>query len=141
VMAKEDGDFLGVWERAQALNAWAGRPELSALALAFSRVHNITKGQEAQGFDPTLFVEEAEKKLWHAYQEVKPVVEGALAAHRYAEALDVLLSLKFPIDRYFDEVLVMCEDGRIRANRLGFLRELSGLFLRLADLSRLVVPG
>lgn len=72
---------------------------------------------------------------------MKPQVEGALAAHRYSEALEALASLKAPIDRYFDEVLVMCEDGRVRANRLGFLRELSELFLRVADLSRLVVPG
>ncbi len=141
VMAQEDGDFLGVWERAQALRAWAGRPELPALALAFGRVRNILKGQEAQGFDPALFREDAEKDLWHAYQRVKPQVEGALAAHRYSEALEALASLKAPIDRYFDEVLVMCEDGRVRANRLGFLRELSELFLRVADLSRLVVPG
>ncbi len=141
VMAKEDGDFLGVWERAQALSAWVHRPELSALALAFSRVHNITKGQEASGFDPALFAEDAEQELWHAYQRVKPLVEAALAAHRYGAALEELLTLKPSIDRYFDEVLVMCEDGRVRANRLGFLRELSALFLRLADLSRLVVPG
>lgn len=141
VMAQESGDFLGVWERAQALAAWAGKPELSALALAFSRVRNITKGQEAQGFRPELFSEDAERDLWRAYQEVGPRVDAALAQHRYAEALEALLRLKAPIDRYFDEVLVMCEDGQVRANRLGFLRELSQLFLRVADLSRLVVPG
>lgn len=141
VMAKESGDFLGVWERAQALSAWADRPELSALTLVFSRVHNITKGQEAKGFDPTGFSEDAEKELWQAYQEVKPLVDGVLARHLYGEALAALLRLKAPIDRYFDEVLVMCEDKGVRANRLGFLRELSELFLQVADLSRLVVPG
>ncbi len=140
VLFQMDGDFLGVWERAQALQALVGRKELSDLALAFSRVRNITRGYEIQGFDPGLFQEEAENALWQAYLEAKGQVEKALAQHQPAEALEALLSLKGPIDRYFDDVLVMCEDQKLRENRLGFLLALSRLFLRVADLSRLVVP-
>lgn len=141
VLFRMDGDFLGVWERAQALQALVGKKELQDLALAFGRVRNITRGHEVEGFTPDLFQEEAEHVLWRAYLSVKKEVEGAMAEHRPAEALEALLSLKDPIDRYFDEVLVMCEDRKIRENRLGFLTELSHLFLQVADLSRLVVPG
>ncbi len=140
VLFEMDGDFLGVWERAQALQALVGRKELSDLALAFSRVRNITRGHEIQGFDPGLFQEEAENALWQAYLEAKERVERALAQHQPAQALEALLGLKSPIDRYFDDVLVMCEDQKLRENRLGFLLALSRLFLRVADLSRLVVP-
>jgi len=141
VLARMDGDFLGVFERAQALQALVGRKELSALALAFGRVRNITRGHEVEGFAPELFQEAAERELWQAYLAAKERVEKALAQHRPSEALEALLALKDPIDRYFDEVLVMCEDQKIRENRLGFLTALSRLFLQVADLSRLVVPG
>lgn len=141
VLAQRSGDFLGVWERAQALQAQVGRKELSDLALAFGRVRNITLGQEVEAFHPERFQEEAERELWRAYWEAKAQVEAALAQRRPAEALEALLTLKTPIDRYFEEVLVMCEDPDIRANRLGFLTVLARLFLQVADLSRLVLPG
>ena len=50
-----------------------------------------------------------------------------------------LLRLKGPIDRYFDEVLVMADSAEVRANRLGFLNNLVKLFFRIGDLSKLVV--
>lgn len=140
VLAQRTGDFLGVWERAQALSALVGKTELSELALAFGRVRNITRGSEVEGFRSELFQEEPERALWQAYLVAKGQVDQALAEHRPAAALTALLSLKAPIDRYFDEVLVMCEDEKIRENRLGFLTALARLFLQVADLSRLVVP-
>ena len=141
VMAQRSGDCLGVWERAQALQDLVGQKELVDLALAFSRVRNITRGSEVDRFSPELFLEEAEHALWHAYLLVRERVAEAMADHRPAQALKALLALKAPIDRYFDEVLVMHEDQRIRENRLGFLTALVHLFLQVADLSRLVVPG
>jgi glycyl-tRNA synthetase beta chain len=141
VLSQMDGDFLGVWERAQALQTLVGRKDLVDLATAFSRVRNITRGYAIEGFDPDLFQEEAERKLWQAYLAAKKRVEEAMAEHCPAKALEALLSLKAPIDQYFDDVLVMCEDPKLRENRLGFLLALSRLFLQVADLSRLVVPG
>lgn len=141
VLAQKTGDFLGVWERAQALQERVGQKELVDLALAFGRVRNITRGHEVEGFDPALFQEEAEQELGRVYLRVREQVQAALAQRRPAEALDALLALKVPIDQYFEEVLVMCDAPKLRANRLGFLTALSRLFLQIADLSRLVVSG
>lgn len=141
VLSVSTGEFLGAWERAEALQALRGQPELADLAVAFSRARNITKGNEHRDFTPELFAEEAEVELWRAYARAEGEVRRALAQGQYAQALRALLSLKAPIDRYFDEVLVMCEDEEVRANRLGFLTTLADLFLTVADLSRLVVPG
>ncbi|MGQ9700163.1 MAG: glycine--tRNA ligase subunit beta [Candidatus Bipolaricaulaceae bacterium] len=141
VLAERHGDFLGVWERAQALQAQVGRKELADLALAFSRVRNIIRGQEVEGFLPERFQEEAERELWRQYLAAQVSVEEALRRREPRAALEALLTLKAPIDRYFEEVLVMCEDQSLRANRLGFLTALARLFLQVADLSRLVLPG
>jgi glycyl-tRNA synthetase beta chain len=139
VLAAPRGDFLGALERAQALAALQGDPALSELAVAFSRVRNITKDHDRAEFDPDLFEEAAERELWRAYLKAEGHLRRALRQRQYAAALRHLLTLKEPIDRYFDDVLVMAEDRKLRENRLGFLRAVTELFLEVGDLSRLVV--
>jgi len=139
VLAAPRGDFLGTLERARALAALRGEPALAELAVAFSRVRNITKDSGKTEFDPDLFQEEAERELWRAYLKAEGQLRQALKERAYDEAIRHLLSLKEPIDRYFDEVLVMAEDRKVRENRLGFLRAVTELFLEVGDLSRLVV--
>jgi glycyl-tRNA synthetase beta chain len=46
-------------------------------------------------------------------------------------------TLRAEVDRFFDEVMVMCEDLDLRANRLALLTKLSKLFLQIADISKL----
>ena len=139
VLTAPRGDFLGALERAQALSALRGEPALSDLAVAFSRVRNITKDHGADEFDPDLFQEEAERELWRAYLKAEGHLRRAMKERDYHQAIQHLLTLKEPIDRYFDQVLVMAEDQRLRENRLGFLRAVTELFLEVGDLSRLVV--
>jgi glycyl-tRNA synthetase beta chain len=55
----------------------------------------------------------------------------------YQAALGELAGLRPAVDRFFDEVMVMADDPAVRANRLALLGQMSTLFLRVADLSRL----
>jgi glycyl-tRNA synthetase beta chain len=55
----------------------------------------------------------------------------------YVEFLSRLAQFREPVDQFFDEVMVMVPDARLRANRLALLRTLSDLFLKVADVSRL----
>ena len=55
----------------------------------------------------------------------------------YEERLRSLASLRAPVDRFFDDVLVMAEDAGVRANRLGLLSATLSLFYRIADISKL----
>ena len=55
----------------------------------------------------------------------------------YESRLRSLSSLRAPVDRFFDDVLVMAEDPKVRANRLGLLSEALSLFYRIADISKL----
>ena len=59
----------------------------------------------------------------------------------YTEALCSLASLKTPVDHFFDNVMVMCEDPALRANRLALLSQLRASFLAVADISQLVVKA
>ncbi|MGH9389386.1 MAG: DALR anticodon-binding domain-containing protein, partial [Vicinamibacteria bacterium] len=64
--------------------------------------------------------------------------EELIAKGRYRDALQELSTLREPVDRFFDEVLVMAEDQKLRENRLALLKRLQSLFSRVADLSQLV---
>ncbi len=141
VLSPPRGDFLGVWERGQALSGMRGGEELVSLAVGLSRVRNITREHPGRSYDPRLFEEEAERQLFQAYQAVKASAHKAVERHDFGEALRLLLTLRPAIDRYFDEVLVMCEDGAVRANRLSFLGEISDCFLEVADLGKLVLSS
>ncbi len=136
-----EGNFWLVLKKSQALSAIRGGEEFTALALAFARARNIlAKAQDVpEGFDPELFEEEAEHELWQAYRRAQERIAELERERRYDAVLQELLRLKGPIDRYFDEVLVMAESAEVRANRLGFLKSLVELFLRIGDLSKLVV--
>ena len=66
-------------------------------------------------------------------------LEPRFAARDYTEALRSLAALRKAVDDFFDSVMVMAEDHELRANRLALLKRMQGLFMRVADLSRL--PG
>jgi len=128
--------------RAQALLGFRPRPEFEKLIIGQKRVANILRGQAVSGPpEPQLFVEDAEKELWHQSQTIAPELERALAAADYQQAFALLLSLRGAIDKLFDDVLVMAEDAGLRLNRLRLLKSVHSLFLMVADLSEIVLEG
>ncbi|MPW44193.1 glycine--tRNA ligase subunit beta [Acinetobacter guerrae] len=125
--------------RVKAVNHFKTLPEAQALAAANKRVANILakEGQIVGDVDASLLVEDAEKALFAALQSVTPVVQPLLEAHNYTDALSQLASLRSPIDAFFDNVMVMAEDPKLKANRLRLLAQLRGLFTAIADVSML----
>jgi glycyl-tRNA synthetase beta chain len=108
------------------------RGDFERLAGAFKRAKNIlTKDRGAEGIEPALFESEAERELYAA-------VEKAAAGNgSYETRLRSLAGLRQPVDRFFDDVLVMADDPKVRGNRLALLRRTLSLFYRIADISRL----
>jgi glycyl-tRNA synthetase beta chain len=106
------------------------RDDFEHLAVAFKRAKNIL-GSEGASVDPGLLSEEAERQLHAAVADLSRRDGG------YEARLRSLAGLRAPVDRFFDDVLVMAEDPRIRSNRLGLLSEALSLFYRIADISKL----
>ena len=125
--------------RVKAVNHFKNLPEAQALAAANKRVANILakEGQIVGDVDTSLLVENAEYALFKALQTVTPIVQPLLEAHNYTDALSQLASLREPIDAFFDNVMVMAEDPKLKANRLRLLAQLRGLFTAIADVSML----
>jgi glycyl-tRNA synthetase beta chain len=123
----------------EAVRAFSQLPEAPSLAAANKRIANILKqaGSVPAEFDPALFTEAEEKQLASAFAAVQPGFESAFRAGDYTGALRGLAALKAPVDAFFDKVLVMDKDERVRQNRIGFLGKLHATMNRIADLSRL----
>jgi glycyl-tRNA synthetase beta chain len=123
----------------EAVRAFSALAEAESLAAANKRIGNILKQAPAvpEGYSAELMTQPEEKSLMSAFMLLKPNVEGAFKAGDYTGALKALASLKAPVDAFFDKVMVMDKDPRVRANRIGFLGTLHGTMNRVADLSKL----
>ncbi|MFN3328416.1 MAG: glycine--tRNA ligase subunit beta, partial [Fervidobacterium pennivorans] len=71
----------------RAIYKLIGREEFDSLLTGFERVHNISKKHNVDFFDSEKFVEEAEKRLFEKYIEIKPLVTNALKHLNYDNAL------------------------------------------------------
>lgn len=110
---------------------------------AFSRVINILPKKEYKNIflniDRELLREDEEKKLLASFFEIKTKVEKLFEKKDYENGFKETTRLKIDIDNFFDKVMVMVEDEKIKNNRLSILKNINELFLKFADFSYLVI--
>ena len=129
-----------VWDRVRALDNLRKEADFEPLAVAFKRVGNIIRQAEAAAadrVDPSLFEDDSENALHDAFGRVSASVEKRLAAGAFDQALREIATLRGPVDAFFDGVMVLTEDARIRMNRLALLSAIARLFEQFADFSRI----
>jgi len=122
----------------EAVEATKGDPDFEPLAVAFKRVSNILKDFRDGCVDPVLFEHEAEGALHNAYIEIRKKAEALIEAGNYREALLEMVRLRKPVDAFFEAVLVMARDEKVKFNRLSLLEAVAKLFHRVADFSKIV---
>ena len=133
-------DIYGVFLRAQAVNE-AVKQDMEKTIQAFVRTGNIArKAEEVQAaVEADLLAEQVEKDLCKAYEAAAAKVEKEIAAQDYAGAIATLSQLAAPIDAFFDGVMVMDNDEKIKNNRLGLLKLVDNLVCQVADFSKIVL--
>ena len=134
-------DPFDVRLRLEAIDALRKEPGFLTLALAHKRIKNILKDRQVAPPDAALLKDEAERALDGALRQALPLIAAAQDRADHLAALRAIERLAPHLDRFFTEVLVMAEDPRLRDNRLGLLREIGGLLLRVADFSELAVEA
>ncbi len=127
--------------RVRALETLHDEPDFLSVASNFKRITNILAqaGDVPDLPDPSGFVEEGERELWTDYVRIRPMVEAAQEVQDYTGALRLLASMRRVVDNFFDKVLVMAEDLQVRTNRLALLKQISVMFLAIADISQIVL--
>jgi glycyl-tRNA synthetase beta chain len=126
--------------RVTAVQDFRQLPEAEALAAANKRVMNILRKSGADALpvlDRSRLVDGAEKDLCTAIEKLLPTVHRYVAQKDFTAALRALSSIREPVDRFFEEVLVMAEDRVLRGNRLALLRGLAEAMNQVADISKL----
>jgi glycyl-tRNA synthetase beta chain len=124
-------DLAGVARLAETLHAAEQTPEFAAVHTAYERAHRLAgraSREAAKSLDPELFEDEAERTLAEALDRARIEPNGDLGS---------AAELAPHVDRFFDEVLVMADDPKVRANRLRLLLEVRDALGRLGDFSQI----
>jgi glycyl-tRNA synthetase beta chain len=135
-------DVPAVWSRVSALGKLRQNADFEPLAAAFKRVVNIIKKADAASLPPVdadLLRDPAEKELFDDYGRVRFQISQQVEAGHLDDALMTIASLRGSVDRFFEEVMVMVDDKRVRTNRLALLGAIAGLFGDFADFSKISV--
>ena len=134
-------DLYDTFRRAEALNGIRGLPDFEALSLSYRRVKHILAGQPSVPLEEARLVTDEERALLRSLRDVENSAGPSLAAGDYASALRQMATLRSPLDRFFEKVLVMDPEPRVRGNRLALLERISSLFSKVGDLAEMVLEG
>ena len=135
VLAEQQSNPAGVVRAVRELSAWVARPDWTTILPAYSRCVRITRDQKTlYTVDPMAFRESAEKELYSVVLDLESVARQPCAVDELLSAFEPIIPT---INRFFDTVLVMDEDPKVRANRLGLLQHISALTRGVADFSKL----
>jgi glycyl-tRNA synthetase beta chain len=157
VLAADAEDVVDAVERAEAVKQVLHLPEFQAIGAACKRMRNILRQAEEKGIKPAEKFESfsdasssntpssntsGEEKNLAAYVQVAgPKIEELRKGKKYGDALRLLATARELVDAFFDKVMVMVDDDKVRANRLALLQTLLKEFSTIADFSEIVTEG
>ena len=147
VLGADAEDVVDAVQRAEAVKQVLHMPEFQAIGAACKRMRNILKQAAEKGIVTAAkfeYLPEAahEEKMLMAYLEQNGArVEAHRGKKEYVDALLLLSTAREPVDAFFDKVMVMVEDERVRANRLALVQTLLKEFSTIADFSEIVTEG
>ena len=141
VLAADANDVRDAIARAEALTAARASEDFAAISAAFKRIKNILRQAEEKGFARGNWadVKAAEAlSLRDAAQNVAPQVERLREQRNYAEALALIATLRPTVDAFFDKVMVLEPDEKVRGANLGLIDGVLRGFSGIADFSEIV---
>jgi glycyl-tRNA synthetase beta chain len=147
VLGADAEDVVDASARAEAVKQVLYIPEFQAIGAACKRTRNILKQAAEKGIEPAAKFEDLpqsaveEKSLAAFVTTYARRIEAHRKERRYGDALLLLSKAREPVDNFFDKVMVMVEDQRLRANRLALLQNLLTEFSTIADFSEIVTEG
>jgi glycyl-tRNA synthetase beta chain len=125
-------------KRVKAVSHFRSLDAAESLAAANKRVGNILAkfdGELPLAVDRSLLIEDAEKALADKVEAMIAALAPVFAEGNYQQALSELATLREPVDAFFDNVMVMADDEKLKVNRLTMLNLLRNEFLKVADIS------
>ncbi len=142
VLAAGADDVRDAIARADALTAARGSEDFLAVSAAFKRIKNILRQAEEKGFalgSPKSVKLAAEaQRLADAATKLAPQVARLREQRAYGDALAATATLRPAVDAFFDKVMVLDPDEKLRGAHLGLIDEVLRNFSTIADFSEIV---
>jgi glycyl-tRNA synthetase beta chain len=127
---------------ARALRDARGSERLAAIRDAYGRCVRITAKSEAEmaaTFDEELLREPAEHEVLAALRAADEALADCVARRDFDCAITAAAEVVGPVNRFFEDVLVMDPDPAVRANRLKLVFNVAAALRTVGDLDQL--PG
>jgi len=99
------------------------------------------KGESMHAIGELKDVHASQAALATAASDVGGRVEALSARHEYGAALEAVATLRPQVDAFFDQVMVMDPDEKVRTSRLALLESIVKSFSGIADFSEIVTAG
>lgn len=131
-------NLTSTFKRAFAIQRSLKEGEMTDTLQALGRVENLAQKGDSEVVDEALLKEKAEKELFLAFKQSLAKILPLLQEGKNYEAIICLKDLTAPINNFFDAVMVMDKDEKIRANRLALLKNISTLSKNIADFSKII---
>lgn len=129
-------DIYDLKIRANKLNEWLNKDGLQEILTAFNRVSTLALKAPSSEVKRDLLTED-ELNLYDSYNNIEEKVLNFIERKEYDKALDLLITLKNPIDNFFEKVMVMVDDENLKNNRLGLLKTIYDTMMKVCDLSKI----
>jgi glycyl-tRNA synthetase beta chain len=144
VMTQKPSTAIDFDARIKAVTAFKQMDSAGDLVAANKRVANILNKNDIDinalpSIDASLFSEDAEKALFTALESAQDQVSSMIERLAYDEVLASLTVLKTPLNNFFDDVMIMADDEKVKSNRVALVGKARQLFLSVADVSVLAV--
>lgn len=133
----KDMPFHLIKSRMDALKQLKEDADYEGFLMMFKRINNIASKADVPAVNKDLLAQEEEKSLYVAIESAAPEVVSSLEKNEPFEAIRHLMTLKDPVNRFFDKVLIMDKDEQIKQNRLALIKTIQSLGLQIADFSKL----
>jgi len=139
-----EDDLVRLLARVDALAAFLQTDHGADLLTAFRRAANIVRIEEkkdgtnhAGEADEALLRQDEEQVLSRMLGDVMPLVIEHINGERFDEAMATLARLRDPVDAFFDNVTVNCDEPDLRINRLRLLSKIRSALSGVADFSKI----
>lgn len=132
------------FNRIKALESFRKQKDFEELAIAFKRVVNIAEDKAGINVNTGLFRDDSEDKLYNKFLAIREEISKHLKSDSgipnekdYLKALNSIKTLKIPVDKFFDSVMVMDKNEELKNNRMALLSEIKDMFFQISDFSRM----
>ena len=141
VLSRDLNNVYHTFLRLKALESLKNSSQFEPLILIAKRVNNILRDQAHYKVNSVLLEEKEERELYTTFSIINDNVAPLLARGEFAKAQRIIFTIRSSINSFFDHVLVMDENKKLKRNRLALLQSISKLFMQVADYSQVVIAG